>query len=137
MDIGDDILDSRDIQDRIDELTEELDTLEAAVEDAEDDDERGEAEDDLTSFQHVEGEELNNLIELKDDVNSSEWKYGITFIKDTYFEEYAEQLASDIGAIDTSFGWPNNCIDWEKAAEELLYDYSSVTVDGYDYYYRS
>lgn len=53
------------------------------------------------------------------------------------FEEYAQELAEDIGAIDRNSVWPNNCIDWEKAADELQYDYSSVDIDGKTYYFRS
>ena len=53
------------------------------------------------------------------------------------FEEYAEQLADDIGAIDRDAKWPVNCIDWEKAARELAYDYSTVTYGGTNYLIRS
>lgn len=34
--------------------------------------------------------------------------------------EYAEELASDIGAVNRDAKWPNNHIDWEAAGEELL-----------------
>lgn len=53
------------------------------------------------------------------------------------FEEYAQELAEDIGAIDRNLTWPNNCIDWEKAADELKYDYSEVDIEGRTYYFRS
>lgn len=38
-------------------------------------------------------------------------------------EDFAEQLAEDLGEIDKDAHWPNNCIDWKKAARELMYDY--------------
>lgn len=38
-------------------------------------------------------------------------------------EDFAQNLAEDIGAIDPKASWPNNCIDWEYAARELMYDY--------------
>ena len=33
--------------------------------------------------------------------------------------------------------WPFNCIDWEKAAEELQQDYMSIDFDGVTYWMRS
>jgi hypothetical protein len=39
--------------------------------------------------------------------------------------------------IDSSAGWPNNCIDWERAARELSVDYTTVKFDGDSYYLRA
>lgn len=39
-------------------------------------------------------------------------------------EEFAEDTAEQLGAIDKDAKWPMNCIDWEYAAKELMYDYS-------------
>jgi antirestriction protein len=33
---------------------------------------------------------------------------------------FAQELADDIGAVDTDIGWPNSCIDWDQAARELF-----------------
>lgn len=63
--------------------------------------------------------------------------HGESLIRDSYFEEYAEQLADDIGAIDRNAKWPVNCIDWEKAARELQYDYTEVDFDGEAYWIRA
>lgn len=57
-------------------------------------------------------------------------------IPDDEFEDYARELAEDIGAISKDTAWPYNCIDWEQAADELRSDYTSITVDGTDYLYR-
>lgn len=59
------------------------------------------------------------------------------FIADYYFKEYAQELAEDIGAVDDTLGWPHSCIDWEHAARELSFDYSSVSIDGTDYLFRA
>jgi len=40
-------------------------------------------------------------------------------------EAFAQQMAEDIGAFDGLSSWPHNCIDWEYAARELMYDYSA------------
>jgi hypothetical protein len=63
-----------------------------------------------------------------------DWEYGATLIHPDYFEDYARQLAEDIGAIDPDAGWPNSYIDWERAADALTMDYVTVTFDGVDYW---
>lgn len=47
--------------------------------------------------------------------------------------EFAEQFAEDIGAINEDPAWPYTCIDWDHAARELMYDYSSSS----NHYFRS
>jgi len=39
-------------------------------------------------------------------------------------EDFAREMAEQLGAIDKNAQWPQNCIDWEYAAKELMYDYS-------------
>lgn len=39
-------------------------------------------------------------------------------------EDFARETADQLGAIDKNASWPMNCIDWEYAAKELMYDYS-------------
>lgn len=65
-----------------------------------------------------------------------DWKYGESLIRDSYFEDYARQLAEDLGAISKDATWPNNYIDWPRAAEALQMDYSSVDFDGVTYWVR-
>ncbi len=48
-------------------------------------------------------------------------------------EDFAEQIAEDLGLIDTNARWPSDCIDWEQAARELMMDYFEI--DGH--YFRS
>ena len=57
-------------------------------------------------------------------------------IANYYFEDYARQLAEDIGAIDRNQGWPACHIDWEAAAENLKMDYISVSFEGREYWIR-
>lgn len=40
-------------------------------------------------------------------------------------EDFAQDMAEQIGALDRNASWPQTCIDWEWAARELMYDYSS------------
>lgn len=114
---GQDIIDSRDVIARIEELESNLDTEDPDTDEA---------------------EELQALRALVDEAESTpDWKYGETLIRDSYFEEYAQELADDIGAINADATWPNNCIDWERAARELQQDYFSVEFDGVTYWVRS
>ena len=136
MKIGDDIIDSRDIEERIEELETELEELTQALEDADGEDEVEEAELNLEVFdESSDGEELKNLRDFREEVGSSEWEYGLTLIKDSYFVTYAKELAYDIGAIEKDLPWPANHIDWDAAADALQYDYSSASIDGETYYY--
>lgn len=48
-------------------------------------------------------------------------------------EDFAYEMAEQLGAIDKKAVWPMNCIDWEYAAKELMYDYSEHN----GYYFRS
>lgn len=85
-------------------------------------------------------EELENLLsELQglggDEQFDGDW-YPCVLIRDSYFRDYAQELAEDCGMVNEKAGWPNNCIDWELAARELQYDYSSVEIDGVTYWTR-
>ena len=48
--------------------------------------------------------------------------YSGTFDDD---EDFAQEMAESLGEIDKNAAWPMNCINWEYAAKELMYDYSS------------
>ena len=110
---SDDIIDSRQVIERIEEL-QGLDALE-------DDDK----------------EELLALEELQSEAEgySDDWKYGVTLIRDSYFTEYAEELCKDIGDIPKDI--PHYIeIDWEKTAANIQQDYTSVEFDGVTYWVR-
>ena len=79
------------------------------------------------------------LEEIKGYGGDHQWRgdwYPGSMIRDSNFEDYAQELADDIGAIDRNASWPCNCIDWERAARELQMDYTSVDYDGVTYWYR-
>ena len=94
---GEGYLDSRNIQERIDELKELIEAV--------DEDDANDA-DDMES----EKEELTELTDFKNDVDSSEWDYGIDFIEE--YEINREQPTYSRG------------------------EYTSVEFGGYTYYYR-
>ncbi len=126
----DDIIDSRDVIARIEELEAEMERL--TDEDA---------EDRLTDKQWAEsddGLELAALKNLADEAEgyAADWRHGEALIRDSYFKEYAMQYAEDVGAINADASWPNTCIDWDQAARELQMDYTSVDFDGVTYWIR-
>ncbi|HBN27266.1 MAG TPA: hypothetical protein DD405_07340 [Desulfobacteraceae bacterium] len=111
-----DIIDSRDVIERIEELR---------------DDEMG--------LDEKEREELTALQYLAEQgaEYSQEWEFGEALVRETYFKEYAQDLAEECGMIDHDSKWPHSCIDWEHAARELRYDYAGIEYDGITYYIRS
>ena len=107
-----DMFDSREIDERIDEIE--------SNDDADDAD---------------EAEELDALVAFRDDCRSSEWPYGITFIAKSYFEEYAQELAEDLGMVDRENSM-SSYIDWAAWARDCQMDYSSVVLDDCMFYFR-
>jgi len=88
-----------------------------------------------SDFGNDEKEELDELETLENEI--SEFKHGETMIPENDFEDYARELAEDIGAISGNEEWPCNCIDWERAARELAMDYSTVEYQGDTYLVRN
>jgi antirestriction protein len=78
--------------------------------------------------------ELAELYSLRDEVSG--FDDGVTLIAEDDFENYARELADDIGVVTDDNAWPLYCIDWEWAARELAHDYSVVTYNGEHWFYR-
>ena len=134
-----DIMDSRDVIQKLEELESERQDLLDAIEDAETEEEKAEAEEALKEWEEYGNGDVYPALKAfceEGETASSDWSYGATLIKDSYFVEYAQQFAEDIGAIDRNASWPNDCIDWDKAAEELQQDYTSIDFDGETYWVR-
>lgn len=121
--IGDDVIDLRDLW----KQKEELEAIKDSLEDG------GE----LLDFEDDELKALQDLFsEVGEPYRGGEFDEP-TLIHERYFEDYARQLAEDIGAIEEDGRWPTNCIDWERAANELRVDYTSYEIDGHTYYARA
>lgn len=132
---NDDVIDSRQIIERIAELREGIEETDACVQADGDDCACGMPLDshDVDEYR----DELATLEALAEEASASpDWQYGETLILDSYFRDYAEQLADDIGAISGTEQWPLRHIDWEAAARELQQDYISVDFDGVTYWIR-
>ncbi len=68
--------------------------------------------------------------EGNDDLKDFEEAYCGEYSSD---EDFARETADSIGAINNDAVWPNNCIDWEQAARELMHDYFEEN----GYYFRA
>lgn len=62
-------------------------------------------------------------------------KYEPIVIADYYFEEHAEELAIDLGMMNSKKRWPLNHVDWAAAAAELKQDYIKIIVDDETYWF--
>lgn len=133
-----DIIDSRDLEARIEELKAERQDLQDIFDDADTMEEEQDAQEEITRWDSEYADELEKLEVFAEQCRGyGDWDHGETLIRDSHFENYAQQMAEDCGLISGTEGWPLNCIDWEQAARELQMDYSSAEFDGVTYYFRS
>jgi hypothetical protein len=140
-----DVLDSRDIIERINELESDIESQREHYGMLWDENDEVQGRDRTeyvdVSMEESHQDELDELKALRDLQNEcegySDWRHGETLIRDSYFEDYARELAEDGGMLKDNESWPYTCIDWEKAARELRYDYSAVDFDGVTYWIRS
>jgi len=113
------IIDSRDIIDRIEELKDCTD--------------------------HSDAVELNILQNLADQCEGyGDWAYGEAVIRDSFFTEYTQQTVEDcydvsqIKVDDCPWNVPGAItINWEVIAESAKQDYTEVDFDGVTYWIRS
>lgn len=131
IDNTEDIIDSRDVMARIEEL--EAERAEFGGGNGENPNANAWAE------AHPEdAKELLNLQAFADDLKGyGDFEHGEALIRESYFETYAQQLAEDIGALKDANSWPLTCIDWERATRELRMDYTQADLDGVTYLMRA
>lgn len=116
----DDIIDSRDVIARIQELK----------------DEKFDFEEENLGEEWEDNEELDALESLESDAQYyGDWAHGATLINSNYFTEYCEALCVDIGAVSSDL--PDYIvIDWEQTAENIKADYSEIDFDGESFFIR-
>lgn len=128
IDNSENIIDSRDIIARIEEL-------ETCLQDHAEDPSGG----------HWSDEDAAELAALqalaKDAEHAPDWSYGETLIRRSYFVDYTAQLIDDCYEMPKEMNsgqWPyrHMSIDYEAAARELEQDYTSVDFDGIEYLIR-
>jgi hypothetical protein len=166
VDNSQDVLDIRDVIERFEELKAEQESLVGDYLNSKDGSEdRDNAINALSSFWNCTPEEVPGGVEAIEEDNGTDsfkgepelaalrdflhemrgnggdhqWEgdwYPVTLIRESYFEDYAQELAEDIGAISRDAQWPLSYIDWPRAAEALKMDYTGAEFDGVTYYFR-
>ena len=88
-------------------------------------------------FWEDELKEIEEINDLEDEINNGEFEFGTTLIDEDDFEEYCEDLVSDIGDLPKDLpSYISNNIDWSGIADDLRQDYSEVEFRGTTYLYR-
>jgi len=126
-----DILDVRDIIERVEHLRELRQP--GPVDLGEDDNDQDQ---DVLFAELATLESL--LSELKGYGGDHDWEgdwYPVTLVRDSYFVEYAQEL------VEECFEMPKDLpsfieIDWKATARNIRVDYGSVEFDGVTYWYR-
>ncbi len=161
---SEDTMDSRDVQERIEDLEGErgnLEDLREAVEDAQTAYNEAVDEDpDATAYIEEKGDELaaarmalreaeawadNNpdeaeeleiLLAFKSEAEGyCDWDGGETLVRESYWVEYVQELLEDIGDLPKDLpGYI--AIDWDKTADNIKADYSEAEFDGVTYLFR-
>jgi hypothetical protein len=133
---SDDVIDSRDVIERIEELEEQLAAL-SEEDRAKDKAHPTAATTQVSDEYHDLHCELTTLKALAEEAEgyAPDWRHGASLIRDSYFKDYAEELIKDIGDLPREL--PHYiAIDWKKTAENIKVDYTSVEYDGVTYWVR-
>lgn len=154
--IGDNIIDSRDVIARIEELTAERDALQDALDEAtallqeatgdakrlddlsDLDSDVIDAEKALAKWQDSdEATELDALETLAAEGEASpDWRHGTTLVADSYFTEHVMDMLADIGDLPRDIPW-YIVIDHEATADNVKADYFNIDLDGETYWIRA
>ena len=166
----DDVIDSRDVIERIEELESERTGFEDELDEAKENEQ--EANNTLTEYEAGEDAAEDEILRLTEEFNkaeeavsdarmaleewddengnelaalknlaeeganeSSDWTHGEALISASYFTDYTQQLAEDLGSVGENSQWI--VIDWDATAENLKADYSEIDFDGETYYIRN
>lgn len=144
--IGDNLINSREIISRIEELESDIDAAKvdilASYKELTPDSKHWFSDRDEYVMETLYADypeeigELNDLKAFAEDLEGyGDWEYGETLIHEDYFEEYCQELVEDCYTIDVPDFIKNN-IDWEGIASEMKADYMDSTIQGETYYMR-
>ncbi len=78
------------------------------------------------------------LVQLRGIGCNHQWDddgYPDSIIADSYFEDYARNLAHDLGAVDKNASWV--VVNWEATANGVKMGYKAVDFDGSTYWARN
>jgi hypothetical protein len=127
IDNAEDVIDSRDVIERIETIREMLpqsglDAWTSSI----DEEQETELRSELAS--------LEKLAKQGEDY-ASDWEHGETLIRYSYFTEYVREMLEDCGDIPKNI--PHYIeIDWEATARNVMVDYTHIDFDGVTYLIR-
>lgn len=123
IDNGTNTIDSRDIIERIEELREMRDQYEDGEE--------------FERENREEASELHALEMLQDEAQgyASDWRYGVTLVRDSYFPDYVQSLLVDCDVVPPNLPW-YVVVDWDATADNVRQDYTEVDFGGVTYLVR-
>lgn len=153
---SDDVIDSRDVIARIEELESDRDALQSALDDAKEalanlppgaaraalrvdaKDAINNAQEELDAWQDSDdARELKALEALQDEAQGycPDWRHGAALIRESYWISYCQEMLEDIGDIPRDL--PGYIvIDWDATADNIRADYTKVDFDGVPYLIR-
>ena len=124
IDLTADIIDTRDIIERFEQLETEMPDNDNEVRNWTDLEEYSDLQEILRDIKGLGGDE--------------QWRgdwYPLTLIRESYFTAYTKDLLEDCGTIPRDFpAWI--AIDWERTAAALQSDYTDVDIIGVTYFTR-
>ena len=126
--------DSRDVIERIAELTAEF--IDATGDDPAD---IMSADDWAFGLGEDGAAEMVALIAFRDEADHlPDWEYGETFIHEDHFTDYAQETVEECGYIPADLpAWLANAIDWDKVEDALKEDYMEFEFRGETYWARA
>lgn len=131
------IIDTRDLDKRLDELVAKRDAINELREELEglEGDELEQAKAKLEDAEaDFDQDELKELEELESEI--PEWCHGNTLIHESYWVDYVKQLLEDVGDLPKDL--PSYVvIDWDATADNIKADYSECEYQGTTYLYRN
>jgi hypothetical protein len=144
---SDDVIDSRDVIDQIASLESTLEDLgidvsklDTSLAEAELDVYLDRMEESHKGEEAFDRDSVRSYITLKALADEAEgyaedWQHGATLIRDSYWVDYCREMIADIGDLPREMP-AYIAIDWEKTADNLKPDYTSVEFDGQTYWIR-
>lgn len=136
------VLDTRDLIEKRDELKEEiLNSFLECFPQYEDMTDSYEdilmEEEEIQDWKYGWSEEINHIEEIDSIENDvSEFNDGTALIDENDMEEYVKDLLEELGYISKDFpSWIE--IDWSSTTDNVKQDYSELTYQGTEYFYRS
>ena len=121
-----DVIDSREIIDRIEDLEGRIEDLEYIEEPSSE-----------------EAQELAILLKVQEQAEDcADYQYGEVLIRESYFTDYIKELIDDCYELPKEFNsgawpWRHMTLDYEAAANEAKDDYTWIDFDGVTYLIRS